>query len=152
MRGPLRHYGASSKAPFTNMPHATWRREFPATAISVPEARDWAGSLLSVGVPPPFLDDTLLLLSEIVTNAITHSDSAHTLGGQVAVQITRTGATVRVEVADAGSFTTTPAVRAPTLDDDGGRGLWLVDLLATEWGFHRDETGGSVWFWLTERD
>lgn len=147
MRGPLHHYDDSP----TNAPPVTWRREFPATAISVPEARDWAGSLLSVGVPPLFLDDALLLLSEVVTNAITHSDSAHTLGGLVAVQITRIGATVRVEVADAGSATTTPAVRAPTLDDDGGRGLWLVDLLAEEWGFHRDETGGSVWFRLAER-
>ncbi|MEU7744600.1 ATP-binding protein [Nonomuraea sp. NPDC049158] len=83
---------------------------------------------------------------------LTHSDSAHPFGGQVAVQITRIGATVQVEVADAGSATTAPAVRAPTLDDDGGRGLWLVDLLATEWGFRRDETGGSVWFRLAERD
>ncbi|WP_433517243.1 ATP-binding protein [Nonomuraea sp. CA-143628] len=152
MTGPLRHYDDPPKTPFTNAPHATWRREFPASAISVPEARDWAGSLLSAGIPPSFLDDALLLLSEVVTNAITHSDSAHALGGQVAVQITRIGTTVRVVVADAGSATTAPAVRAPTLDDDGGRGMWLVDLLAEEWGFHRDETGGSVWFRLAERD
>ncbi|MEU7828643.1 ATP-binding protein [Nonomuraea sp. NPDC049129] len=149
MRRPLRHCDDSPKTPFT---HATWRREFPATAISVPEAREWVGSPLSVGVPSPFLDDVLLLLSEVVTNAITHSNAAHTVGGQVAVRITRTGATVRVEVIDAGSTITAPAVRAPTLDDDGGRGLWLVDLLAEEWGFHRDETGGSVWFRLAERD
>src|ERR1044072_9493408 len=90
MRGPLRHCDDSPKAPFTNVAPATWRREFPATAICVPEAREWAGSLLSVGVPPPFFDDALLLLSEVVTNAITHSDSAPALGGQVAVQITRT--------------------------------------------------------------
>ncbi|MBF8185058.1 ATP-binding protein [Nonomuraea sp. K274] len=56
-----------------------------------------------------------------------------------------------MEVIDAGSSTTAPAVRAPALDDDGGRGLWLVDLLAEEWGFQDDETGGSVWFQLTGR-
>ncbi|MEV1249690.1 ATP-binding protein [Nonomuraea sp. NPDC049750] len=149
MRRSLRHCDDSPKTPFT---HATWRREFPAMAVSVPEAREWVGSLLSVGVPSPLLDDVLLLLSEVVTNAITHSDSAHALGGQVTVQITRTGTTVRVEVTDAGSATTAPAVRAPNLEDDGGRGLWLVALLAEEWGFHRDETGGSVWFRLAEGD
>jgi len=57
--------------------------------------------------------------------------------------------TVHVEVNDAGSSTTTPAVRAPALSDDSGRGLWLVDTLADEWGFHRDENRGSVWFRLT---
>ncbi|WP_240777935.1 ATP-binding protein [Nonomuraea basaltis] len=68
------------------------------------------------------------------------------------VQIARMGTTVQVEVTDAGSSTTAPAVRAPSLDDDGGRGLWLVDMLAEEWGFQHDETGGSVWFRLTARD
>jgi anti-sigma regulatory factor (Ser/Thr protein kinase) len=115
--------------------------------MSVPEARDWARSLLSHGGPSPILDDTLLLLSEVVTNAITHSDS-----GQVTVQITRLSTTVQVNVADAGSSTTTPTVCTPALADDSGRGLWLVDTLADEWGFQHDETGGLVWFRLTEHD
>jgi anti-sigma regulatory factor (Ser/Thr protein kinase) len=97
------------------------------------------------------LDDTLLLLSEVVTNAITHSDSAHSRSGQVTVQITRLGTTVHVEVTDAGSSTTTPTVHTPALADDGGRGLWLVDALADEWGFQHDDTGGLVWFRMTER-
>jgi anti-sigma regulatory factor (Ser/Thr protein kinase) len=120
--------------------------------MSVPEARDWGRSLLSLGGSSSILDDTLLLLSEVVTNAITHSDSAHSRSGQVTVQITRLGTTVQVEVADAGSSTTTPAVRTPALADDGGRGLWLVDTLADEWGFQHDETGGLVWFRLTEHN
>jgi anti-sigma regulatory factor (Ser/Thr protein kinase) len=115
--------------------------------MSVPETRDWARSLLSLGGPSPILDDTLLLLSEVLTNSITHSDS-----GQVTVQITRLGTTIQVDAADAGSSTTTPAVRTPDLADDGGRGLWLVDTLADEWGFQHDETGGLVWFRLTEHD
>ncbi|MBF8190643.1 ATP-binding protein [Nonomuraea sp. K274] len=94
----------------------------------------------------------LLLLSEVVTNAIAHSDSGRTPDGKVTVQITRMDATVQAEVTDAGSSTTTPAVRTPTLDDDGGRGLWLVDLLADEWGSQHDETGGTVWFRLGEHE
>ncbi|GGP17417.1 hypothetical protein GCM10012278_85470 [Nonomuraea glycinis] len=58
---------------------------------------------------------------------------------------------VRVEVCDGGSTTSSPAVRVPSADDDGGRGLWLVDLLATAWGAHPDTTGGSVWFRVAGR-
>ncbi|MFI7454945.1 ATP-binding protein [Nonomuraea sp. NPDC049714] len=144
MKGPLHPYDSPQPA-FTNTPHVTCSRSFPATPMSVPEARNWARSLLSFGGPSPILDDTLLLLSEVVTNAITHSDS-----GQVTVQIIRLGTTVQVEVTDAGS-STTPAVRTPALADDGGRGLWLVDTLADEWGFQHDNTGGLVWFRMTER-
>ncbi|MFC4015181.1 ATP-binding protein [Nonomuraea purpurea] len=152
MKGPLRNYYESPQTTFTKAPRPSWNRRFPATEISVSEARDWARSLLSPGTPPPVLDDALLLLSEVVTNAITHSDSGHTPDGQVTVQITRMGAIIQVDVTDSGSATTAPAVRVPTLDDDGGRGLWLVDLLAEEWGFHHDDTGGSVWFRLSEHD
>lgn len=128
-------------------PSVTWRRCFPAREISVPEARDWARALLAGRVPPPLLDDTLLLLSEVVTNAVIHSDSARVPHGRVTVHITRTPGAIRVEVSDAGSATGAPAVRTP--DDDGGRGLWLVDTIAAEWGCRQDETGGSVWFRLT---
>lgn len=68
------------------------------------------------------------------------------------VQIIRMGTTVRAEVTDAGSSTTAPIVRIPALTDDHGRGLWLVDMLADAWGFQHDETGGSVWFQLIERE
>ncbi|MEZ7126741.1 ATP-binding protein [Nonomuraea sp. AD125B] len=61
----------------------------------------------------PVLDDVFLLLSEVVTNAVTHSDSSRAPIGMVTVQIARIGTAVQVEVADAGSSTTTPAVRAP---------------------------------------
>jgi len=54
-----------------------------------------------------------------------------------------------LEVTDDGSATSTPAVRVPEADDDGGRGLWLVDLLATEWGSHHDGASRSVWFQIT---
>ena len=85
-------------------PHpATWRRCFPAREISVPEARDWARALLSGRVPAALLDDALLLLSEVVTNAVTHSDSARAPHGRVVVHITRTSTAVRVEVAGGGA-------------------------------------------------
>lgn len=70
----------------------------------------------------------------------------------VTVRIVRMGTTVQVKVTDAGSFTSAPAVRTPSLDDDTGRGLWMVDMLADAWGFEHGENGASVWFWLTGRE
>ncbi|MET8335573.1 hypothetical protein ABZV14_07295 [Streptosporangium canum] len=37
---------------------------------------------------------------------------------------------------------------AADADSDGGRGLLLVDLIATGWGAYRDATGNVVWFRL----
>ncbi|WP_433367942.1 ATP-binding protein [Streptosporangium sp. CA-115845] len=42
-----------------------------------------------------------------------------------------------------------PCVRNPHLSATGGRGLLLVNELATRWGFHRDLTGTVIWFELT---
>ncbi|MGS2644082.1 ATP-binding protein [Streptosporangium sp. LJ11] len=113
---------------------------------SVPEARAWARDLLIGRVGAPVLDDVLLLLSELATNAVAHSDSGRTADGRVTVYVARTTTTVHVEVTDDGSAASAPAVRVPEADDDGGRGLWLVEMVAAGWGSHRDDAGGSVWF------
>lgn len=41
-----------------------------------------------------------------------------------------------------------PVVKSPGLDDEGGRGLHLVEALATKWG-HRWLTGGGKVVWCT---
>ncbi|MEU8201560.1 ATP-binding protein [Streptosporangium sp. NPDC049046] len=45
-----------------------------------------------------------------------------------------------------------PCTRKPGLEATGGRGLMLVNDLATRWGFHRDSTGTVVWFELRSTD
>lgn len=102
--------------------------------------------LLTGQVGVSALDDVLLLLSELATNAVAHSDSGRTADGQVVVYVARTSTMVHVEVTDDGSAANAPAVRVPETDDDGGRGLWLVHLLAAAWGSRRDGTSRSVWF------
>jgi len=42
-----------------------------------------------------------------------------------------------------------PHVKNSNLDTTGGRGLLLVNDLATRWGFHRDPTTTAIWFELT---
>ncbi|WP_344864222.1 ATP-binding protein [Planomonospora alba] len=132
-------------------PYGAWRRELPGAERSVPAAREWARGLLAGQVAAPVLDDVLLLLSEVVTDAVAHSDSGRTAGGRVVVWPVRTPDGVHVEVVDAGSAVSTPAARVPEADEDSGRGLWLVDLLSVAWGSHHDAAGGSVWFRVDER-
>jgi anti-sigma regulatory factor (Ser/Thr protein kinase) len=143
---PGHHGDGTSTTPWAGGPYSAWRKVFPGRVESVPEARTWARDLLAGRVEDSVLDDVLLLLSELATNAVAHSDSGRTADGRVTVYVARLPGAVHVEVTDEGSDTSAPAVRVPEADGDGGRGLWLVESLSTEWGFHPDEPGRSVWF------
>ncbi|MEO3814300.1 ATP-binding protein [Sphaerisporangium sp. B11E5] len=124
-----------------------WSADFPAGVASVPAARAWARGPLGTRVVPPALDDVLLLLSEVVTNAVTYSASGSTAGGRVTVRVAVSSRLVHVEVTDAGSATSAPVARVVEADSEGGRGLWLVNVIATAWGSHHDaESGRTVWF------
>jgi hypothetical protein len=54
---------------------------------------------------------------------------------------------VRIEVADEGSELSAPVVRGDVYASDG-HGLFLVQTLADQWGYVRDNGGTTVWFWL----
>lgn len=90
-------------------------------------------------------DAATLLTSELVTNAIQHTDSGAP-GGTVTVAVIGIPEGVLVEVADDGSAGT------PVVKDDPyaaeGHGLFLVQQLAAQWGYLRDSAGTTVWFHL----
>jgi anti-sigma regulatory factor (Ser/Thr protein kinase) len=100
-----------------------------------------------VGDASPMADTAMLLVSELATNAVLHSASGRP-GGSATVLITEIGGGVRVEVADEGSDQSAPVVRGDIYASEG-HGLFLVQSLADQWGYVRDETGTTVWFWLT---
>ncbi|MFF9350014.1 ATP-binding protein [Streptomyces sp. NPDC014734] len=82
-----------------------------------------------------------LLLSELVTNALIHTD-----GGAV-LTVSVTAARLRVEVRDFGSGL--PVSHVPDADDGThGRGLVLVRGLADAWGIGAHALGKVVWFEL----
>ncbi|GAA0844257.1 hypothetical protein GCM10009525_60790 [Streptosporangium amethystogenes subsp. fukuiense] len=143
---PREEAGHHAPMSWADGPYSAWRQVFPGRVASVPEVRAWARDLLAGRVAVPLLDDVLLLLSELAANAVAHSDSGRTADGRLTVYLARTTTMVHVQVTDDGSVTSAPAVRVPEADDDGGRGLWLVDLLAAEWGSHCDGASRSVWF------
>lgn len=95
--------------------------------------------LMSRRVPDRVVDTVELLTSEVVTNAIVHARS----GPQLAVQVDE--AVVRVAVRDRSKAM--PVRRLGPVDDVSGRGVVIVEELASAWGVER-ERGGSkrVWF------
>jgi anti-sigma regulatory factor (Ser/Thr protein kinase) len=92
---------------------------------------------------PGFALDTLtLLVSELVSNAVLHSDAPPASEILLCARVLEQ-ATVRVEVIDRGSgFTAAP--RDPSRVT-GGYGLFLVAQQASNWGVDR-EGGTRVWF------
>lgn len=99
-----------------------------------------------VGAASPIADTAALLVSELATNAVLHTASGQP-GGSATVLITEIGGGVRVEVADEGSDQSAPVVLGDIYASEG-HGLFLVQSLADQWGYVRDETGTTVWFWL----
>jgi len=90
-----------------------------------------------------FLEVMLLAASELAANAITHSRPA--ADGTISVEVSFGAEQARVAVTDGGHPFSTPHLRQPQADDEGGRGLQLVDALATHWGFTRGGTASTTW-------
>jgi anti-sigma regulatory factor (Ser/Thr protein kinase) len=91
-------------------------------------------------------DVAVLLTSEVVTNAVLHSNSRFT-GGTVTVVVAEMSGDLRIEITDSGSDLSAPVVKGRTYASDG-HGLFLVQSLADHWGYLRDLSGTTVWFWL----
>ncbi|MDX3763412.1 ATP-binding protein [Streptomyces sp. AK02-04a] len=83
------------------------------------------------------VDPALLLLSELVTNAIWHG-SDHRIG----VRLSRTSTEVKIQAW--GGPVTALTARAPDALDEHGRGLLLVSTIADGWGIN-----DAGWVWCT---
>lgn len=86
-----------------------------------------------------------LLTSELVTNAIQHTRSG-TSGGTVTVVVEAVPDGVLVQVIDDGAADV-PVVKGAFYAAEG-HGLFLVQRLATQWGYLRGPAGTTVWFHL----
>jgi len=84
------------------------------------------------------IDDATLLVSELITNAILHARSP------VVLVVRKVKTSVRVEVFDDGNGVAHPV--HPDHEDDAGRGLGLVQAVATRWGIEDVDAGKTVWF------
>lgn len=92
-------------------------------------------------VRPEIVDVALVLVSELVTNAVIHGLS----NPRLSVEASASGA-LHVEVGDDDSRY--PVVRGHDNGSLSGRGLRLLEDLASRWGVRPDPPGKVVWFEL----
>jgi serine/threonine-protein kinase RsbW len=95
-------------------------------------------------------DSAVLLVSELVTNAVEHARpaAAGTVAGTV-LRLEYGGGWLRIEVHDTSPHT--PRPRTPDWLDESGFGLMLVDALAAKWGVQQTAQGKAVWAELDAR-
>jgi hypothetical protein len=175
-RAPI---GVACRAP---VPTRRSSLELGVVPAAVRTARHWTANLLAESHPPhdpDFIDSVVLLVSELVTNAIAAAQSTSqflpappdrstaavpmqpgTVPAQPAPRRIPAGKP-RVWLAIAGSpeqvrievhdsaCVPVPAQCRRGADDESGRGLEVIAALASGWGWHPDPHGKVVWCELT---
>ena len=116
------------------------RRRFPNRPDSVPAARYFVRGTL-VESPPAVASAVELMVSELATNCVRHTDASFELA------ISQDPAEIRVEVSDTGLGA--PKVGSPEPSDLSGRGLPLVDMMSDRWGIEAASPGAGKTVWFT---
>jgi transcriptional regulator with XRE-family HTH domain/anti-sigma regulatory factor (Ser/Thr protein kinase) len=126
---------ATSSDPAPAWHPGQFRKRFPNDARAPALARA-ALTATALEIPSETFDRAALLVSELVTNSVKHTDS-----DWVDVTIMLGIDVLRIEVSD----TNHHALRPRTPDTNGGWGLTLVAELATRWGVERQRGGKTMW-------
>ncbi|MFI1799888.1 ATP-binding protein [Streptomyces sp. NPDC020379] len=112
---------------------------------AVKPARHLAGKLAAEWGLENLAHDLVLVVSELVTNAVIHGT-----GRQILVTYSLTCSRLRIEVRDTGTWN--PAVMRRKLARarqgglrSHGRGLMLVEAISSRWGCSRRVVGKAVW-------
>ncbi|MEU6222131.1 ATP-binding protein [Streptomyces sp. NPDC047042] len=127
----------------------------PHGPAGVGEARHrMRDQLRTGGVAESVIDDAVLILSELLSNACKHGRPlGEALAGDGDVRAAwrlDSGGRLVVEVTDGGG-PTRPAPSTPSVTAHGGRGLNIITALANDWGV-RDDTRGEVTVWAVVND
>ncbi|MFG3507412.1 SpoIIE family protein phosphatase [Streptomyces sp. NPDC047821] len=129
---------------------AAARRTAMTVAQAEPEriaaARQHLRELLHDWADPEQVDSAVLMVSEMVTNVLVHTDGDALLVAEASGDHGKRR--LRVEVADASDEL--PHRRRPGEMASSGRGLVLMEMLAHEWGVDPRGEGKSIWFVLHE--
>jgi anti-sigma regulatory factor (Ser/Thr protein kinase) len=115
----------------------------PYAPASIAVARQrLAADLMAAGIFAGAVGDAVLVVSELLSNAIRHARPLPDSTVQVAWALDDDA--VEVAVSDGGA-TTRPTHAQPTVSSLGGRGLDIVEYLARTWGVRSDGGGLTVW-------
>ncbi|GAB3107381.1 hypothetical protein GCM10027160_03990 [Streptomyces calidiresistens] len=126
----------------------------PASAsVSVPHGPSGPGlarrsmrrDLRTAGVPEAVVDDAVLVLTELLSNACRHARPLegervratwhHDRAGEVTVSVTDGGGPTR------------PRTASPSVSARGGRGLTIIGSLTRDWGVLEGDPSGAVTVW-----
>jgi anti-sigma regulatory factor (Ser/Thr protein kinase) len=120
---------------------APFAATFPESVSTAPAVRRWIRQSAH-GLDRGLREDTVLLATELVTNAVRHGR------GDVTVRLWTGPDVVRVEVSDANPRRPEPG--GYDLDAEDGRGLLIVGALSSRWGTAPlpGGAGKTVWFEL----
>lgn len=121
-------------------PLAAAKIDLAADAAAVRTGRRFLHTTLAEWGCAELADTAGLLASEILTNAVRYTH------GSVGMHLRRTERELTVEVEDHNVHP--PLLRAPSIAEESGRGLLLVDSLAGSWGSTPTAHGKTVWFTL----
>jgi hypothetical protein len=144
---------AEQARPWCATERSGWRRGAVAEArfeLTLATSRTAAGDTradigpwLTARCAPDTVDTATLLVSELVTNVVVHTTSP-----LVRVTASCSASTVTVRVDDWADPAPGPAHARPDPLASGGRGLWMVEAMATRWGWAPTADGKQVWFEL----
>lgn len=87
------------------------------------------------------LDDITLIVSELVSNAVKHGEP------EILLRMRLDPLAIDVSVLDHGSGVPSEEVRTPATSATSGRGLSIVERLASDWGVVPFEGGGGKTVW-----
>jgi anti-sigma regulatory factor (Ser/Thr protein kinase) len=122
----------------------------PVSVVTVPHERTgvrlarhaFADQLEAAGVRPEDRDDAMLVLSELVSNAVKHA--APLPNGDIRVRWEVLDEVLHIEITDGGAGTR-PHASVAALSSLGGRGLDIVRTVSTQWGVTEGEDSVTVW-------
>ena len=140
-------FAPGDEAAATAESERTLRLEIPSTLMAPRTARVALQELLADHpLAAPHLNTLTLLVSEIVTNAVTHVEPEGE--GVVEFNVTVTADLTRVRVSDGGEGFAWPAESLPPGRVGGGYGITLLDGQSSRWGTRRVPGRFTVWFEL----
>ncbi|MFG3054803.1 ATP-binding protein [Kitasatospora sp. NPDC048239] len=131
--GP-RPAGRRRRLPLAGLPTPVTRaRAFTRQALA-----DWSWPAPQDGAGPAVVHDVVLLVAELVANAVVHG------GGPLELVLDASAERLRIEVSDGGAAL--PEPRLPHRPGRaGGHGLFIVQRAADRWGAARHARGKAVW-------
>ncbi|WP_369056068.1 SpoIIE family protein phosphatase [Kineococcus terrestris] len=128
----LEYRGATADVQEASLP-------LPADVRAVAQARAFLRTALSAWDVGHVLDEAELVLSEVVTNALVHTEGEAVVG----LRLDRDAGRLTLSVRD--RSTRHPRERHADEDALGGRGLGIVEAVADAWGVSAEGDGKTVW-------